>query len=51
MMHAQKQNDLTGNVMEMVIRVGLVIGLVLWCYDIVKPFIGMIIWGVIIAVH
>lgn len=49
-MHAQKQNDLTGNVMEMVIRVGLVIGLVLWCYDIIKPFIGMIIWGVIIAV-
>ncbi len=50
MMHTQKQNDLTTNVMEMVIRVGLVVGLMLWCYDIVKPFIGMIFWGVIIAV-
>ncbi len=49
-MHTKKQNDLTSNVMETVIRVGLVIGLALWCYDIVKPFIGMIIWGVIIAV-
>lgn len=49
-MHTQKQNDLTTNVMEMVIRVGLVVGLMLWCYDIVKPFIGMIFWGVIIAV-
>ncbi|MGD8978066.1 MAG: AI-2E family transporter [Gammaproteobacteria bacterium] len=49
-MNARNPNDLTGNVLEMVIRVGLVIGLVLWCFDIIKPFIGMIIWGVIIAV-
>lgn len=49
-MDTGKRTDLTGNVMEVVIRVGLVIGLVLWCYDIIKPFIGIIIWGIIIAV-
>lgn len=50
MSDGRSSDAMTNNAMEAVIRIGLVVGLVLWCYDIVKPFIGMIIWGVIIAV-
>lgn len=46
----RRKDALTNDVLETVIRIGLVAGLVFWCFDIVKPFIGMIIWGVIIAV-
>lgn len=36
--------------LEAAIRIGLVALLVLWCFDIVRPFIVPIIWGVIIAI-
>jgi len=36
--------------LEAAIRIGLVALLVLWCFDIVRPFIVPVIWGVIIAI-
>jgi predicted PurR-regulated permease PerM len=36
--------------LEAAIRIGLVALLVLWCFDIVRPFIVPIIWGIIIAI-
>jgi predicted PurR-regulated permease PerM len=36
--------------LEATIRIGLVVLLVLWCFEIVKPFIVPVIWGIIIAV-
>lgn len=50
MSDARSTDVMTSTALEAVIRIGLVVGLMLWCYDIVKPFIGMIFWGVIIAV-
>lgn len=38
------------NAMEASIRIGIVVVLVLWCFSIVKPFIGMTLWGMIIAI-
>lgn len=35
---------------ESSIRIGLILILVLWCFQIVRPFIIPIIWGIIIAV-
>jgi predicted PurR-regulated permease PerM len=35
---------------EAVIRIGLLAALVLWCFDIARPFLVPIVWGVIIAV-
>jgi predicted PurR-regulated permease PerM len=35
---------------EAAIRIGLVFLLVLWCFNIVKPFILLVLWGAIIAV-
>ncbi len=43
----QKQD--TTRAMEVMIRVGLVVGLVLWCFEILKPFIATIVWAMIIA--
>jgi predicted PurR-regulated permease PerM len=36
--------------MEAAIRIGLVVLLVLWCFNIVQPFILLVLWGAIIAV-
>jgi predicted PurR-regulated permease PerM len=38
------------NALEATIRIGILAGLVLWCLDIVKPFITIVLWGVIIAI-
>lgn len=38
------------NAVEATIRIGALILLVAWCFEIVRPFIIPIIWGIIIAV-
>ena len=38
------------NALEATIRIGLLVLLAAWCFEIVKPFIIPIAWGVIIAV-
>ncbi len=44
------KDDFTRNAMEAVIRIGLVVLLALWCFNIVRPFVTPIVWGMIIAV-
>lgn len=44
------EGQLTGRVLEATIRIGLVVLLVAWCFQIVRPFLVRTIWGVIIAV-
>ena len=36
--------------LEVIIKVGLVLGLVTWCFIILKPFLMITLWGVIIAI-
>ena len=36
--------------LEATIRIGLVVLLVLWCFNIVRPFVLPVLWGAIIAV-
>ena len=43
-------NAFVANAVEAAIRIGIVIILVAWCFQIVRPFIVPIVWGVIIAV-
>jgi predicted PurR-regulated permease PerM len=38
------------NAVEAAIRIGILLVLILWCFDIVKPFITIVLWGVIIAI-
>jgi predicted PurR-regulated permease PerM len=38
------------NALEAAIRIGILLVLILWCFDIVKPFITIVLWGVIIAI-
>ena len=40
----------TRKVMEAVIRVGLIALLVLWSFQIFSPFLGPVVWGIIIAI-
>jgi predicted PurR-regulated permease PerM len=37
-------------VTEAVVRVGLVLLLLVWCFNIIRPFITPVVWGVILAV-
>ena len=39
-----------GNAMEAVIRIGALLLLVSWCFDIVRPFVSIIVWGMVIAI-
>ncbi len=35
---------------EMSIRIGLIALLVIWCFQVVRPFISPIVWGIILAI-
>ena len=45
-----RNEEFTKNAMEAAIRIGLVVLWVGWCFQILRPFVIPIIWGVIIAV-
>ncbi len=38
------------NMMESAIRIGLLVMLIVWTYDVIKPFIIPVLWGAILAV-
>jgi len=51
-MHATEQGgkrDLT-SILDLLIRIGIILLLAAWCFDIIKPFIMPVVWGGIIAV-
>jgi len=43
-------SDFTNNTIEAAVRLGLLLLLATWCFQIVTPFIVPVMWGVIIAV-
>ena len=45
-----KDNLFIARAIEVTINIGLVILLIYWCFNIVQPFIEIILWGIIIAV-
>lgn len=46
----QEQEILTNRVIEVAIRLALVFLLVALCFEIIKPFMIIVVWGIIIAV-
>jgi predicted PurR-regulated permease PerM len=48
--HLQSNTDFTQNTIEAAIRLGLLFLLAAWCFQIIYPFIEVVMWGVIIAV-
>ena len=36
--------------MEAAIKIGVLVLIVIWCFQIVRPFITLVVWGIIIAV-
>lgn len=47
---ADKSKRFVSNMMESAIRIGLLFILIVWTYDIIKPFIIPVLWGAILAV-
>ena len=47
---ADKNKRFVNNMMESAIRIGLLFVLIVWTYDIIKPFIIPVLWGAILAV-
>ncbi|MGF1727697.1 AI-2E family transporter [Photobacterium nomapromontoriensis] len=45
-----RSNIFISNMVESAIRIGLLFVLIVWTYDIIKPFIIPVLWGAIIAV-
>ncbi len=48
--HQKNDDDFLRNVVEASVRVGLIALLVILCYEIVRPLIGPVIWGAILAI-
>ena len=46
----QNKKIFINNVVEAVIRISLLLLMASWCFDISRPFLIMIVWGIIIAV-
>ncbi|MCW8327823.1 AI-2E family transporter [Photobacterium sp. SDRW27] len=46
----RQSNIFVSNMVESAIRIGLLFVLIVWTYDIIKPFIIPVLWGAIIAV-
>jgi predicted PurR-regulated permease PerM len=46
----RSDKDFLARTVEAAIRIGLIFVLVLWCFQIVKPFIIPVIWGIVLAV-
>jgi len=44
------ESDYTNRVLEVVIRIGLLIFLSVFCFYILRPFLPVILWGIIIAI-
>jgi predicted PurR-regulated permease PerM len=47
---SDNENAFMQHTLEAVIRIGLIAGLVTWCFLIARPFLVPIIWGAIIAI-
>jgi predicted PurR-regulated permease PerM len=43
-------SDFTNNTIEAAVRIGLLLLLAAWCFEIISPFIVPVAWGLIIAV-
>jgi predicted PurR-regulated permease PerM len=46
----QLDKEFLNRALETTIRIGLVVALVIYCFQILKPFLSLIIWGIIIAI-
>ena len=49
-MSTNDEQRYTQKVMEAVIRIGIVVLLALWSFQIFSPFLGPVVWGIIIAI-
>jgi predicted PurR-regulated permease PerM len=45
-----KERRIVSTALEAAVRIGLVFLLIAWCFQIVRPFVIPIVWGVIIAI-
>lgn len=44
------QQLLSRSLLDLIIRVSLIGGLAYWCYRVAEPFIGLLLWSIILAV-
>jgi predicted PurR-regulated permease PerM len=47
---SKEREEFVGNMLEAAIRIGVLLLLVGWCFDIMRPFISVVVWGMVIAI-
>ncbi len=47
----ESQRVLSRGLLDVLIRAGLVAGLVIYCYQVLRPFLYLMIWSVILAIN
>ena len=45
-----KKNDHINKAIDITIKLGLLLLIIGWCFSILRPFVNMVIWAIIIAV-
>lgn len=49
MKEKKKLDEIVHHAIEVAIRLGILLGLVAWCFQILQPFSGVLLWGMILA--
>ena len=49
-MPSTEDRAFVGRALETSIRIGLILFLVVWCFQIAEPFLQPIVWGTILAI-
>ena len=45
-----EREEFVGNMLEAAVRIGVLFLIVAWCFNIMKPFIVVVVWGMVIAI-
>ncbi len=45
-----QDKSLTEKTLNVVIKIGLILGIIAWCFLIIRPFIMLTLWGMVIAI-
>ncbi len=49
-MPSTEERAFIARALETSIRIGLILFLVVWCFQIARPFLNPIVWGIILAI-
>lgn len=47
---AYTEDDLTSTVVDILLKIGALVLVLIWCFQIISPFLNIVVWAIIIAI-